>query len=126
MVEVTTPLVAVVGYKRSKLAPFGGQRVLVVRDGAVRLLGKQGRVDLEVPVQALTARLTKTRTVELRANGRSMIVYGFSQLSAVPTQLQQLAHDQSFGAEFIGLSATGAKTSKALAEALHRRGVAQG
>lgn len=126
MIEVTTPLVAVVGCKRSKLAPMGGQRVLVVRDGFLRILGKQGRVDLDVPVQQVTARLTVTRTIELRAPGKSMIVYGFSQLSAVPRELQQLAHDQSLGAEFIGLTATGAKTSRALADALHRRGAGQG
>ncbi|MGH3097237.1 MAG: hypothetical protein ACRDMV_14715 [Streptosporangiales bacterium] len=126
MIEVTTPLVAVVGYKRSKLAPMGGQRVLVVRDGFLRILGKQGRIDLDVPVQQATARLTVTRTVELRANKSSAIVYGFSQLSAVPRELQQLAHDQSLGAEFIGLTATGAKTSRVLVEGLHRRGVAQG
>lgn len=126
MIEVTTPLVAVVGYKRSKLAPAGGVRVLVVRDGVVRLFGTKGRIDLEVPVQALTVRLTKTKTVELRANGSSVIVYGFSKLTAVANELQQIAHHQSLGAEYIAPSAIGAKTSRLLADALHQRGAGQG
>ena len=47
MTDPVAPLVAIVGGKTSRFAPFGTARVLVVRDGVVRILGKKGRVDLE-------------------------------------------------------------------------------
>lgn len=139
MPEDTPPLVALVGFKRSKRALAGGVRVLVVRDGTVRILGKKGRVDLDARVGELTARLTRTRTVELRSETGSLIVYGFSEMTNVASELEELAARESAGAELIGPTPAGAlgflspkqvtgaaAVSRAIADALHERGVAEG
>ena len=129
------PLVAMVGFKRSRLAWFGGIRVLVARDGIARLLGRRGRVDLEVPIASLTARLTKWRVVELRSDSGSVIVYGFTEITKVSAELEEIAAREADGAELIGPAPAGAlgfyspkqvtgaaAVSRALTEALHERG----
>lgn len=140
MPENLAPLVALVGFKRRKMAPVGGSRVLVVRGGTVRILGKGGRVDLEAGVGELTARLTRTRTVELRAGETSMVVYGTSDVTRVRGELERVAIDESSeDAELIGPAPAGAsgvysvkglkgqaEASRAIADALHARGVAAG
>jgi hypothetical protein len=132
-------LVALVGFKRSRLAWFGGIRAFVVRDGIVRILGKRGRVDLEVPVASLTARLTRWRVVELRSGSGSVVVYGFTETTKVPDEVAEIAAREADGAELIGPAPAGAlgfyspkqvtgaaAISRALAEALHARGAAGG
>jgi hypothetical protein len=131
--------VALIGCKRSKFAMGGRHRVLTVRDGQVRIRGKQSAVDLDAPVSALTARLTRTRTVELRTDTVSVFIFGIMELGAIHRELQQIVADESAGAELIGpvpegvlsvyspRAVTGtAKVSRALAEALHERGVGHG
>lgn len=136
MPEHLSPVVALVGFKRSKLAFAGGTRILVVRDGTVRILGKQGRVDLDVGVDDLTARLTRTRTVELRSPETAVIVYGLTDVTKVPKELERIAIEESSeDAELIGPAPAGAlgvyslkglagqaRTSRAIADALHARG----
>lgn len=135
MNDVAIPLVAIVGFKRNRFAPLGGMRVLTVRDGVVRLQGKNG-TDLESEVAALTARLTRTRTVRLESAAGSAYIYGFAQLSKLPDALSQIVIRESAGAELIGPCPPGAlgvmspknvtgaaKVSRALADALHERGV---
>ncbi|MQA74790.1 MAG: hypothetical protein GEU88_10700 [Solirubrobacterales bacterium] len=140
MSEGAPPLVALVGFKRSKLSLAGGVRVLVVPDGTVRILGKKGRVDLDAAVGELSARLTRTRTVELRSDAGSLIVYGFTEMTKVATELEEIAARESADAELIGPTPSAlflgfltpkdatepATASRAIAEALHERGVGQG
>ncbi|AXK34963.1 hypothetical protein DVA86_22270 [Streptomyces armeniacus] len=139
MVEAPPPVVALIGFKRSKMALVGRMGVLVIRDGTVRVLGRKGSVPLDAAVGALTARLTKTGSVELAADGQSMVIYGVADLGNVHQELQQIIIDESHGAELIGPAPTGvlgvyslkavtgpAKISRALTEALHARGAGQG
>lgn len=140
MAGAGSPLVALVGFKRSRWAWAGGMRVLALRDGTVRILGKKGRIDLEVAVHELTARLTRTRTVELRSGTGSVIVFGVLQLGRIPNELERIAVlEGGYDAELIGPVPTGflgvyspgnvtgqAKASRALADALHARGVGEG
>ncbi|MBC3194491.1 hypothetical protein H7X46_25920 [Pseudonocardia sp. C8] len=139
MSRAPAPLVALVGCKRSRFAMAGRHRVLTVRDGRVRILGRQGAVDLDAPVGAVTARLTRTRTVELRTDATSVYVFGVLELGNLHRELQQIAADASAGAELIGPEPSGflgiyspkavtgtARISSAIAEALHERGVGQG
>lgn len=146
MVEAPVPLVAIVGFKRSKAALLGGVRILVVRDGTVRLLGKKNRVDLDAPVHTLTARLTRTRVVQVRSATTLSIVYGLSEMTRLTKDLQAIVlregHDavqQSEDAEFIGPVPAGmvpamsprhviglAQAGRAIADGLHTRGVREG
>lgn len=139
MSDGTVPLVAVVGFKRSRLAWVGPVRVLVVHDGRVRLHDKNDRVDIDVPVDQLTARLTRTRTVHLRWPEGSAIVYGISEMTRLKGQLKEIVEREGEGAEFIGTTPVGAlgvyspknvtgtaAASRAVAQALHERGIAAG
>lgn len=139
MVERVAPLVALVGFKRRKLAVAGGVRVLVVRDGIVRLFGKNGRVDLDVAVGDLVAALTRTRVVELRSASDSLFIYGITDMTRITRGLQEVVVRESDGAELIGPAPSGhlgflspktpikqAQTCRAILEALHHRGVHQG
>jgi hypothetical protein len=139
MAEGPAPVVALIGFKGSKLALMGRMGVLVVRDGGVRVLGRKGRVPLDVAASALTARLTRTGTVALRSGGTSMIIYGVAELGNLHTELRRILIDESQGAEVVGPAPTGvlgvysvravtgpAKISRALAEALHAHGAGQG
>ena len=139
MITPQTPLVAIVGFKRSKWPLPGGIRVLTVRDAVVRLLGKKQRVDLDVAVGELTARLTRTREVELRTDSGAVYIYGFTTTASIPDEINQITIRESEGAELIGpapggvlgvLTPTevtkGASGSRQLVEALHLRGVGVG
>lgn len=122
---------------------LGGTRLLVVRDGVVRIIGKRGQVDFESPVASLTVRLTRTKTVELKSDETSAIVYGISELTRLPKELDELAVrelqstevDGKHNATVIGPGPTGftpliplkdligaVKASRAVADALHERG----
>ncbi|OEV04517.1 hypothetical protein [Streptomyces oceani] len=138
MTEGVAPLVALIGFKRSKWAWMGGHRVLTVRDGRVRVLGRKG-VDLDVPVREMTARLTRARAIEVRAPEQSAIIFGVLELGNLHTELRQILVAESEGAELIGPAPTGflgvyspkavtgqAQVGRAITEALHARGVGQG
>ncbi|MEU3269322.1 hypothetical protein ABZ639_00665 [Saccharomonospora sp. NPDC006951] len=90
MPVVATPLVALVGFKRSKLAMLGGVRLLVVRDGVARLLDGKGTTDLDVAMGELTVRLTRTKTVELRTDSVSAYVYGIPDATRIREDLKQV------------------------------------
>lgn len=133
------PLVALVGFKKSKLALGGGVRVLVVRDGSVRLHGKRGRLDLDCRIGEISARLTKTRTVELTHTGGVCYVYGFSDITSVAAELTEIVLREGPGAEVLGPVPSGAlgvlsprqvtgaaQVGAMLAEELHRRGARSG
>ncbi|TCP40760.1 hypothetical protein EV191_12810 [Tamaricihabitans halophyticus] len=143
----TSPLIALVGFKRTKIAMVGGVRILVVRAGTVRILGTKGRVELDVTVPDLAARLTRTRTVELRSAAGSAYVYGVPDATRIRKELQELAtHELNTAAadaqddiEVLGPVPTGftplipikaltgqVRLSRTLTDALHRRGVAHG
>lgn len=143
MPAAVSPLIAFVGFKRSKLAMAGGVRLLVVRDGTVRIHGKQGRVDLDAAVASVSARLTRTKSVELRSAEGSLMVYGISELTRIPKELDGLAVrelestlvDGKHDALVVGPGPTGftpvfplkdllgaVKASRAIAEAMHERG----
>lgn len=143
MAEALPPLIAFVGFKRTKLAMAGGVRLLVVRDGTARILGKGGRVDLDTAVESLAVRLTRTKTVELRSETGSVIVYGISNMTKIAKELDDLAVrelettvvDGKHDALVIGPGPTGftplfplkdllgaVKASRAVADAMHERG----
>lgn len=143
MTEAKPPLIAFVGFKRSKLAMAGGIRLLVARDGRVRILGKEDRVDLDEAIEGLTARLTKTKTVELRSDSGSVIIYGMTDRPRIHKDLDNLAVrelettvvDGKHNALVVGPGPTGftpmfplkdllgqVKASRAVADGLHERG----
>ena len=139
MPENDSPLVAIVGYKRRKLAPLGRVRLLVVRDSKLRLLDKDGKVELESPLDDLTVRLTRTRTAELRAPAGSALLFGVNEETKLDPGLVELAAGESEGAELLGPTPTGAlgvlspkaasgpaKVSRASVEALQERGARAG
>lgn len=139
MTRALVPLVALVGCKRNKFSIAGRNRVLTVRDGELCIRGRKGAIDLEAPVDAVTARLTRARTVELRTDTASVFIFGSLELSKIHRELQEIVADESDGAYLIGPVPTGAlgmyspltvvrqvDTSRAIVEALHERGVGQG
>jgi hypothetical protein len=134
------PLVALVGFKRSRWAPFGQVRLLTVRDGRMRVLDQHGRALVDVPVDGLSARLTPTRSVHLVWADGSAMVYGVTTQSGTPSRgIRERLAAESVGAEVLGQRAGGAagaitvgdikhvtRGSQAIAAALHARGAAGG
>ncbi len=139
MPENDSPLVAIVGYKRRKITPLGRVAVLVVRDSELRLLDKQGGVEFECALGDLSARLTRTKTAELRTPAGSAFVFGVTEETRLDPGLEALAVRESEGAELLGPTPTGALgvlspkaatgpagVSRAIVEALHERGAQAG
>lgn len=140
MPETTAPLLALVGYKRSRFALMGGVHVLAVRDGHLRIINRKDVVVLEAPLADCTARLMRTRSVDFRADGRSVVLFGVSTTVTIPASLQEIAvREGRDDAEVIGPADGGipgvltardvkgtAAAGRAISEALRERGVPQG
>ncbi|HVX47503.1 MAG TPA: hypothetical protein VHC49_26680 [Mycobacteriales bacterium] len=135
----TLPLLAVVGFKAGRFAPFGGVRILAFRDGVFRVLGRKNRIDIDTPINQLTVRLTRTRTVELSSPGGSGFAYGVPDDTKLRGELVDIARAEldrmGEDGELLGPIPTGwagpaslralrgqIQVSKELTEALHARG----
>lgn len=140
MPETTSPLLALVGYKRHKLALMGGVHVLAVRDGHLRIINRKDVVVMEAEVADCTARLMRTRSVDFRAGGRAVVLFGVSTTVTIPSSLHEIAvREGRDDAEVIGPADGGipgvltvrdvqgtAAVGRAISEALRERGVPAG
>lgn len=90
------PLVTIVGFKRARWTPLGGARVLVVRDGRLRVLDADGRAAVDVPLSTVRARTTVVKTIRLSWDGGGATIYGLVPRTAhYPPALEEVAHQQT-------------------------------